>query len=179
MLSVTSSNFAKLALMDKQSASSKKLNEPNSSRNKKLKILVLNGPNLNLLGTREPEIYGYDTLEQIAERLVAQAGDTAELDFQQSNSEGELVNLVQGAKSTGVDFIIINPAAFTHTSRAIPDALVAVSIPFLEVHLSNIFAREEFRRHSCFSATAKGVIAGLGVQGYELALAYALTQFGG
>ena len=147
---------------------------------KKIKILVLNGPNLNLLGTREPEIYGYVTLEQVSQRLLSQAqGAGAELEFRQSNSEGELVDFVQAAKTTGVQFIIINPAAFTHTSRAIPDALAAVDIPFLEVHLSNIFAREAFRRHSCFSATAVGVIAGLGVQGYELALGHALSQFGG
>ncbi len=147
---------------------------------KKIKILVLNGPNLNLLGTREPEIYGHVTLAQVAERLFSQAqAANVELEFRQSNSEGELVDFVQAAKTTGVQFIIINPAAFTHTSRAIPDALAAVNIPFVEVHLSNIFAREAFRQHSCFSATAVGVIAGLGVQGYELALSFALSRSGG
>ncbi len=165
--------------MDKQSKASKRSTEPGRSQ-KKIKILVLNGPNLNLLGTREPEIYGYDTLEKIAKRLKTQAASAgAELNFQQSNSESELVDFIQRAKTAGVDFIIINPAALTHTSRAIPDALSAISIPFLEVHLSNIFAREEFRRHSCFSATAVGVIAGLGAQGYELALAYALSRVEG
>lgn len=165
--------------MDKQSKVSSRPPQPDKPP-KKIKILVLNGPNLNLLGTREPEIYGHATLEEIAKRLSVQATEAgAELDLQQSNSEGELVDFVQRAKTTGVHFIIINPAALTHTSRAIPDALAAVSIPFLEVHLSNIFAREEFRRHSCFSATATGVIAGLGVQGYELALAFALSRFGG
>lgn len=165
--------------MDNKSTATKNPFSPDQST-KKIKILVLNGPNLNLLGTREPEIYGHATLDEIAERLSVQATEAgAELDFQQSNSEGELVDFVQSAKTSGVHFIIINPAALTHTSRAIPDALSAVSIPFLEVHLSNIFAREEFRRHSCFSATAVGVIAGLGVQGYELALSYALSRFGG
>ena len=165
--------------MDNQPTVSKNTSSPDQLPNK-IKILVLNGPNLNLLGTREPEIYGRVTLKQISERLSSQAaGAGAELSFQQSNSEGELVDFVQTAKTAGVQFIIINPAAFTHTSRAIPDALAAVNIPFLEVHLSNIFAREEFRRHSCFSATAVGVIAGLGVQGYELALSHALSRFGG
>lgn len=143
----------------------------------KIKILVLNGPNLNLLGSREPEIYGYDTLEAISIRLTDKARDAgADLQFAQSNSEAELIEFIQRAKLAEVGFIIINPGAYTHTSRAIPDALSAVNIPFLEVHLSNIFAREEFRRHSYFSETAKGVIAGLGARGYELAVDFVLTH---
>lgn len=140
-------------------------------------ILLLNGPNLNLLGTREPQIYGGDTLAAIEQRLVqlAQAAGAHLVAFQ-SNSEGELVNLIQQASREDVDFIIINPAAYTHTSVAMRDALAAVAIPFIEVHLSNVFAREAFRHHSYFTDIAVGIISGLGAKGYELALAYALEQ---
>lgn len=140
-------------------------------------ILLLNGPNLNLLGTREPEIYGGDTLASIESRLVKLAGDAgATLAAFQSNAEADLVNRIQQAAREGVDFIIINPAAYTHTSVAMRDALVAVRIPFIEVHLSNVFAREEFRHRSYFTDIAVGIISGLGAKGYELALAYALSD---
>ena len=136
-----------------------------------MKILILNGPNLNLLGTREPEHYGSVTLDRILERLRDQAGSMSLdlLDFQ-SNAEHELVDRVQAAAGEGVDFIIINPAALTHTSVGLRDALKAVGIPFIELHLSNVHAREEFRKHSYFSDIAVGVISGLGPIGYELAL---------
>ncbi len=140
-------------------------------------ILLVNGPNLNLLGTREPDRYGVITLAEIEARLSAaarQAGAT--LGAFQSNSEAELVDRIQQAASQNVDFIIINPAAYTHTSVAIRDALAAVRISFVEVHLSNVHAREPFRQHSYFSDLAVGVISGLGAKGYELALAYALEQ---
>ena len=134
-------------------------------------ILVLNGPNLNLLGTREPEHYGTTTLDDILARLGEQAGDLGtRLSSFQSNAEHELVGRVQAASGDGTDFIIINPAALTHTSVGLRDALQAVSIPFIEVHLSNIHAREEFRKQSYFSDIAVGVISGLGPVGYELAL---------
>lgn len=138
-------------------------------------ILVLHGPNLNLLGVREPVHYGSDTLDAIDQRLAARAkaAGVAFASFQ-SNVEGDLVNRIQQAQREGVDFIIINPAAFTHTSIAMRDALAAVKIPFIEVHLSNVFAREEFRHRSYFSDLAIGVISGLGSKGYELALEYAL-----
>ena len=140
-------------------------------------ILLLNGPNLNLLGTREPEIYGGDTLVSIEvrmQRLALEAG--ANLDVFQSNGEADLVNRIQQAAREHVDFIIINPAAYTHTSVAMRDALAAVRIPFIEVHLSNVFAREAFRQHSYFTDIAVGIISGLGAKGYELALAYALKD---
>lgn len=138
-------------------------------------ILVINGPNLNLLGTREPEHYGSDTLGAIEARLVEQAGRAgARLDTVQSNSEAELVERIQQAGRDKVDFIIINPAAYTHTSVAMRDALAAVGIPFVELHLSNIFAREAFRHQSYFTDLAVGIISGLGARGYELALAFAL-----
>ena len=139
-------------------------------------ILLLNGPNLNLLGTREPEIYGGDTLASIEKRLaeLAQQGGASLTAFQ-SNAEAELVNRIQQAGREGVDFIIINPAAYTHTSVAMRDALTAVRIPFIEVHLSNVFSREAFRHHSYFTDIAVGIISGLGAKGYELALAYALN----
>ena len=140
------------------------------------KVLVLNGPNLNLLGSREPEIYGAETLQDVNKRLLALALKAgAKLDSFQSNSEGELIERVQKAGPAGVDFIIINPAAFTHTSVALRDALAAVRVPYIEVHLSNVHAREPFRRHSYFSDQAVGVICGLGSQGYEYALQCALT----
>ncbi|MDH5445848.1 MAG: type II 3-dehydroquinate dehydratase [Gammaproteobacteria bacterium] len=135
------------------------------------KILVLNGPNLNLLGTREPEHYGATTLEEINQDLSQQATDAGhELESLQSNAEHELVNKVHEAVKSDVKLIIINPAAFTHTSVALRDALAGVSIPFIEVHLSNVHAREDFRKHSYFSDLAWGVISGLGAQGYSLAL---------
>ena len=134
-------------------------------------ILVLNGPNLNLLGTREPGRYGVTTLETIIKQLTELAEvEGAELASLQSNAEHELIERVQAARKDGIDLIIINPAAFTHTSIGLRDALLAVGIPFIEVHLSNVHAREEFRKHSYFSDVAVGVISGLGPIGYELAL---------
>ena len=141
------------------------------------KLLLLNGPNLNLLGTREPEIYGSDTLDDIAKRLsqlAAKAKHT--LKHEQSNSESELVNLIHQAARDKIDFILFNPAAFTHTSIAIRDALLGTQIPFIEIHLSNVYQREEFRQHSYFSDIAVGTIVGLGAQGYELALQAAISQ---
>ncbi len=140
-------------------------------------ILVLHGPNLNLLGTREPDVYGRVTLDEINTKLSALAlTNGAKLAHYQSNMEGALVERVQQARTENVDFIIINPAAFTHTSVAIRDALAAVAIPFVEVHLSNVFAREAFRKESYFSDIAVGVISGLGATGYELALQFALEH---
>ena len=138
-------------------------------------ILVLNGPNLNLLGSREPDKYGKQTLEDIEDRLEELAPGH-EIDFYQSNAEFELVERIHQAAEDGVDFILINPAAFTHTSIALRDALLGVDLPFIEVHLSNVFAREEFRHRSYLSDIAVGVISGLGAQGYELALAAALSR---
>ncbi len=136
------------------------------------KLLVLNGPNLNLLGTREPGHYGTDTLASIVAHLIQRAEAAGhQLDSFQSNAEHELVERVHQAREQGIDGIILNPAAFTHTSIALRDALAGVSIPFIEVHLSNVHAREAFRRHSYFSDIASGVISGLGAKGYELALA--------
>ena len=141
-----------------------------------LKVLVLHGPNLNLLGTREPHIYGGETLHDIDARLAEQAAKAGiGLDSFQSNSESELIGQVQNARPSGVGFIVINPAAFTHTSVALRDALAAVRIPFIEVHLSNVHARESFRRHSYFSDLAVGTICGLGSRGYEYALAFAIA----
>ena len=141
------------------------------------KILVLNGPNLNLLGTREPGHYGQDSLEDIGGRLREQAAAAGcALGFEQSNAEHLLLERIHQAREQGVDFIIFNPAAFTHTSVALRDALLAVAIPFIEVHLSNVHAREPFRAHSYFSDIAAGVISGLGAQGYELALQAALRR---
>lgn len=138
-------------------------------------ILVLHGPNLNLLGSREPGVYGHVTLAEINEKLVALAGEKgANLFCFQSNAESALVERVQRARNDGTTFIIINPAAFTHTSIALRDALAAVAIPFIEVHLSNVYARETFRKESYFSDLAVGVISGLGAAGYEFALQYAL-----
>jgi len=140
-------------------------------------ILVLNGPNLNLLGTREPEHYGSDTLDSINQRLQQQAqaaGHT--LTTLQSNAEHTLVERIHQARQDGVDFIIINPAAFTHTSVAIRDALLGVDIPFIEIHISNVHKREAFRKHSHFSDVAVGVICGLGTFGYDLALQAAMQQ---
>ena len=141
------------------------------------KILVLHGPNLNLLGTREPDVYGRVTLDEINGKLTQQAKQQGvNLSALQSNSESTLVEAVQAARLDGTEFIIINPAAFTHTSVALRDALAAVGIPFIEVHLSNVFAREAFRKESFFSDLAVGVISGLGASGYELALQYALSR---
>jgi 3-dehydroquinate dehydratase II len=142
-------------------------------------ILVLNGPNLNLLGSRETEHYGKDTLEAINARLARRAkSGKARLTTYQSNSESELVGRIQQARKEGVDFILINPAAYTHTSVAMRDALAAVGIPFVEVHLSNVFARESFRRESYFTDLAVGIVSGLGAKGYELALEFALQYSG-
>jgi 3-dehydroquinate dehydratase-2 len=139
-------------------------------------VLVLHGPNLNLLGLREPEHYGKATLESINQALSARAAQAGvALEAFQSNSEAELVGKVQSLAANKADFILINPAAFTHTSVALRDALSAVKIPFIEVHLSNVHARESFRHHSYFSDIAVGVICGLGAQGYSLALEYALN----
>lgn len=144
---------------------------------KKASILVIQGPNLNLLGTREPDIYGKTTLEDIHQRLGELAkAQSVDLSTYQSNHEGELIDRIQKAKQDGVDFIIINPGAFTHTSVALRDVLAGVAIPFTEVHLSNIHQREEFRKHSYLSDIATGVICGLGAIGYELALQAAITR---
>ena len=135
------------------------------------RILLLNGPNLNLLGTREPSVYGTATLKDIATRAQEVAGSLGhELTVAQSNAEHELIDKIQAAKTDHVDFIVINPGGFTHTSIAMRDAFLSVGIPFIEVHLSNIFAREEFRHHSYFSDISVGCIFGLGPIGYELAL---------
>ena len=141
------------------------------------KILVLHGPNLNLLGSREPEIYGRETLADINRRLIAQGkAQGARVTCFQSNHEGTLIDRVQQSRKEQVAAIIINPAGFTHTSVALRDALAGVAIPFIEVHLSNIHAREPFRRHSYFSDQAAGTICGLGSRGYELALQFVLQQ---
>lgn len=138
-------------------------------------ILVLHGPNLNLLGSREPSVYGHITLDEINNKLQDLVHMQGAKLFQfQSNSESALVDRVHLARQDGTDFIVINPAAFTHTSVALRDALTAVAIPFIEVHLSNVFAREPFRKESYFSDLAIGVISGLGATGYELAVQYAL-----
>ena len=140
-------------------------------------ILVINGPNLNLLGTREPEHYGSDTLDSINNRLSEIATENKlSLNSVQSNAEVELIEHIHSAVKDNVQFIIINPAAFTHTSVALRDALSGVDIPFIEIHLSNVHAREAFREHSYFSDIAVGVISGLGAQGYELALQAAISQ---
>ncbi|WP_054285523.1 MULTISPECIES: type II 3-dehydroquinate dehydratase [Gulbenkiania] len=144
---------------------------------KAARILVLHGPNLNLLGTREPQHYGSDTLDDINQRLASQAQAAGfECQALQSNAEHVLVERVHACLSDGTAFILINPAAFTHTSVALRDALSGVKIPFIEVHLSNVHAREPFRQHSYFSDLAVGVICGLGAHGYELALAHAIRH---
>jgi 3-dehydroquinate dehydratase II len=143
------------------------------------RVLVLHGPNLNLLGTREPEIYGRESLEQVDRRLADAAAESgARLESFQSNQEGVLVDRIQQAGREGVEFIVFNPAAYTHTSIALRDALAAVRIPFIEVHLSNVHAREPFRHRSYFSDLAVGTICGLGSRGYDLALAFALGSPG-
>jgi 3-dehydroquinate dehydratase II len=155
--------------MKKQKAASRQV--------KKMRVLVIHGPNLNLLGTREPEIYGSTTLSDINLSLarLAEAAGVA-LEAFQSNHEGALIERIHAAREQGVGAIIINPAAYTHTSVALRDALAAVAIPFVEVHLSNVHAREGFRHHSYFSDLAIGVICGLGHDGYRLALEYLLNR---
>jgi 3-dehydroquinate dehydratase-2 len=155
--------------MKKQKAASRQV--------EKMRILVIHGPNLNLLGTREPEIYGSTTLSDINLSLarLAEAAGVA-LEAFQSNHEGALIERIHAAREQGVGAIIINPAAYTHTSVALRDALAAVAIPFVEVHLSNVHAREGFRHHSYFSDLAIGVICGLGHDGYRLALEYLLNR---
>lgn len=141
------------------------------------KILVLNGPNLNLLGTREPGHYGHQTLDDINKTLDMQAQEAGhQLNFVQSNAEYQLIETIHGAYQDQTDFIIFNPAAFTHTSIALRDAILGVSIPFVELHLSNVYKREDFRHQSYFSDIAIGVISGLGAKGYELALQYAIAH---
>ena len=136
-----------------------------------MNILVLNGPNLNLLGTREPEVYGTDSLKDIEENLKSISKNyNVNIRFYQSNSENELINELHTAKQENVDAIIINPGAFTHTSIALRDAFLGVGIPFIEVHISNIYRREEFRKKSFLSDISEGLITGLGVSGYEFAL---------
>lgn len=135
------------------------------------RILLLNGPNLNLLGTREPEVYGRDTLDDVVARLTAKAATLGhQLVAFQSNAEHQLVDQVQGARAAGFAAIIVNPGAFTHTSIALRDAFLAVGLPFYEVHLSNVYARESFRHHSYLSDVAAGLLVGMGTIGYELAL---------
>jgi 3-dehydroquinate dehydratase-2 len=141
------------------------------------RVLLLNGPNLNLLGSREPGVYGVDTLESIEKRAAEVALECGhELSAFQSNAEHELIDRIHRAPADGVAFLIFNPGAFTHTSVALRDAITAVKLPFIEVHLSNVHAREPFRKHSYFSDIAVGVIAGLGAFGYELALRAAARQ---
>ena len=141
-----------------------------------MSILVLHGPNLNLLGTREPQVYGHDTLAQIDTELARIATDAgATLQSLQSNHEGVLIDRIHAARLDGTHFIIINPGGLTHTSVALRDALAGVALPFIEVHVSNVHKREAFRHHSYLSAIAIGVIVGLGVNGYRLALAHALS----
>jgi 3-dehydroquinate dehydratase-2 len=141
------------------------------------KLLLLNGPNLNLLGVREPDKYGQTTLEDIVTKLQTQSVAAGHaLDHLQSNAEHVLIERVHAARIDGTAFILINPAAFTHTSVALRDALLGVAVPFIEIHLSNVHAREPFRKHSYFSDIAVGVITGLGAQGYELALHAAFSR---
>jgi 3-dehydroquinate dehydratase-2 len=141
------------------------------------RVLLLNGPNLNLLGSREPGVYGADTLESIEKRAAELAREAGhELVAFQSNSEAELIGRIHGAAADGIRFLVFNPGAFTHTSIALRDALLAVRLPFVEVHLSNTHSREPFRQHSYFSDIAAGVITGLGAFGYELALRAVIRQ---
>ena len=142
------------------------------------KILVLHGPNLNLLGTREPSLYGSESLSQINSNLNKEANNAGlQLTCYQSNSESDLIQAIHQANRDKVDYIILNPAAFTHTSVALRDALSAVAIPFIEIHISNIYSREAFRRHSYFSDIATGIISGFGVKGYELASQAIIKEF--
>jgi len=158
-------------------ASAKSASAGTAGAGRSASILVLHGPNLNLLGTREPDVYGRTTLADIHTMMEARArADGVQIESFQSNSEGGLIDRVQAAGAEGIEFIIINPAGYTHTSVALRDALAAVAIPFVEVHLSNIHAREDFRHHSYFSDIAVGTICGLGAQGYALALEAALAR---
>ena len=142
-----------------------------------MSILVLNGPNLNLLGTREPQVYGNTGLDEINAELVALAAKAgAKLECFQSNHEGALIDRIHDARSYGTGFVIIHAGAYTHTSVALRDALAGVALPFVEVHLSNVYKREAFRHHSYLSDLAVGVICGLGAHGYRLALDYALSR---
>ena len=141
------------------------------------KLLLLNGPNLNLLGMREPSVYGKETLADIEQAASAQAGAAgASLSCFQSNHEGALIDRIHAAKTEGVDAIVINPGGLTHTSVALRDALAGVAIPFVEVHISNIYQREEFRHHSFLSAIAVGTVCGLGTDGYRFAIDFALKK---
>ena len=143
-------------------------------------VALLNGPNLNLLGTREPQVYGADTLNDIEAKMMAKANAAEiKLESRQTNFEGELVSLIQQMKPAGTKFLIINAAAYTHTSIAIRDAISAVDVPFIEVHLSNIYKREQFRHHSYISEKAEAVICGFGAMGYEVALDYVLGKLKG
>ena len=154
-----------------------RLSSPNKANKMAIKLLLLNGPNLNLLGTREPEVYGSITLNNIESAAQSQAKSAnAELQSFQSNHEGALIDRIHAAKTENVDAIIINPGGLTHTSVALRDALTAVAIPFIEVHISNIHQRESFRQHSYLSDVAKGVICGLGTDGYRLAVDFALKN---
>ena len=140
-------------------------------------LLLINGPNLNLLGTREPETYGASTLADVEQAAQAQAKTAgAQLACFQSNHEGALIDRIHAARTEGVDFIVINPGGYTHTSVALRDALAGVAIPFIEVHISNIYRREEFRHHYYLSALAQGTICGLGIEGYRLAIDFALKS---
>lgn len=140
-------------------------------------VLVINGPNLNLLGTREPGIYGQTTLPEVEAALIAQgAAGGLSVDTFQSNHEGGILDRIHAARTDGTRFVIINPGAFTHTSVAIRDALVAAEVPFCEVHISNVYAREEFRRHSYLSDLAEGVLAGFGTRGYTMAMDYVIER---
>ncbi|MGC3954009.1 MAG: type II 3-dehydroquinate dehydratase [Propionicimonas sp.] len=140
-------------------------------------VLVINGPNLNTLGTREPEVYGYTTLPEIEAALIAQgAAAGLSVDTFQSNHEGAIIDRLHEAREDGTRFVIINPGAFTHTSIALRDALAAISLPFVELHISNIHAREEFRKHSYLSGLATGVLFGFGTQGYHLAMDFVIQQ---
>jgi 3-dehydroquinate dehydratase II len=140
-------------------------------------LLLLNGPNLNLLGTREPEVYGSSTLADVETAARAQAATAgASLASFQSNHEGALIDRIHAARGEGVDFIVINPGGYTHTSVALRDALAGVAIPFIEVHISNIYQREAFRHHSYLSAIARGTICGLGIDGYRFAIDFALKS---
>jgi len=150
---------------------------PRKQKRTMRRLLVLHGPNLNLLGTREPEVYGRVTLGEIDQALMARAKEAGiELATFQSNHEGALVERVHAARTEAVEFVLINPAAYTHTSVALRDALAGVGIPFVEVHLSNVHRREPFRHHSYFSDLAEGVICGLGWKGYLYALEFALER---
>lgn len=163
--------------MSKPTGSKSKRAQSVEGQLRRARVLVLHGPNLNLLGRREPEIHGSATLADIHASMEGRArAQGVQIESFQSNSEGELIDRVQSAATEGIEFIIINPGAYSHTSIAIPDALRGVAIPYIEVHISNIHAREPFRHHSHFSASAVGVVCGLGIQGYELALDAALAR---